>query len=63
MSLSVNGITGSDEVWFNPGDFRYYLGASKMIGGSVLGVINAKSNFLIETTPQSSNSHARCGRF
>jgi hypothetical protein len=58
MSLSVNGITGSDEVWFNPGDFRYYLGASKMIGGSVLGVINAKSNFLIETIPQSSNSHS-----
>jgi hypothetical protein len=58
MSLSVNGITGSDEVWFNAGDSRYYLGARQAIGGSVLGVINAKSNFLVETIPQSSNSHS-----
>jgi hypothetical protein len=57
-SLSVNGVTGSDEVWFNAGDARYYLGASKAIGGAVLGVINAKTNFLIETIPQSSNSHS-----
>ena len=25
----VSNITGSDEVWFNSGDGRYYLGASK----------------------------------
>jgi hypothetical protein len=58
MSLSVNGITGSDEVWFNAGDDRYYLGANKAIGGAQLGVIDAKSNFLVETIPQSSNSHS-----
>ena len=42
---SVNGITGSDKVWFNKGDRRYYLGASKVIkpagsppgNGAVLG--------------------------
>ena len=28
---NIGGITGSDEVWFNSGDTRYYLGASKMI--------------------------------
>ena len=27
---NIGGITGSDEVWFNSGDRRYYLGASKM---------------------------------
>ena len=27
---NIGGITGSDEVWFNNGDNRYYLGASKM---------------------------------
>jgi hypothetical protein len=57
-SVSVNGITGSDEVFFNAGDRRYYLGASKAIGGAVLGVVDAESKFLIETVPQSSNSHS-----
>jgi hypothetical protein len=64
-SVSVNGITGSDEVWFNAGDKRYYLGASKAglahipgITGAVLGVVGAESKFLIETIPQSSNSHS-----
>jgi hypothetical protein len=61
----VNGITGSDEVWFNKGDRRYYLGASKAIkpagstlgSGAVLGVVDGTS-VLIETIPQSSNSHS-----
>jgi hypothetical protein len=57
-SVSVNGITGSDEVFFNAGDSRYYLGASKAIGGAVLGVVDAESKFLIETIPQSANSHS-----
>ena len=29
---NIGNITGADEVWFNSGDRRYYLGASKMIG-------------------------------
>jgi hypothetical protein len=57
-SVSVNGVTGSDEVFFNAGDRRYYLGASKAIGGAVLGVVDAESKFLVETIPQSSNSHS-----
>jgi len=57
-SVSVNGITGSDEVFFNAGDGRYYLGASKAIGGAVLGVVDAESKFFIESIPQSSNSHS-----
>jgi hypothetical protein len=57
-SVSVNGITGSDEVFFNAGDGRYYLGASKAIGGAVLGVVNAETKFFIESIPQSSNSHS-----
>src|SRR5439155_833026 len=31
-TATVNGITGSDEVWFNKGDNRYYLGASRACG-------------------------------
>jgi hypothetical protein len=61
----VDGITGSDEVYFNAGDDRYYLGASKAIkpagstlgNGAVLGVVDGTS-VLIETIPQSSGSHS-----
>lgn len=61
----VSGITGSDEVWFNAGDNRYYTGSSgaiKPVGsslnrGSVLGVIDPTS-VLIETIPQSSGAHS-----
>ena len=61
----VAGITGSDEVWFNKGDKRYYTGSSAAIKpagsllgkGSVLGVIDGTS-VLIETIPQSSGSHS-----
>jgi hypothetical protein len=61
----VGGITGSDEVWFNKGDNRYYTGSSGAIKpagsplgrGSVLGVIDDTS-VLIETIPVSSGSHS-----
>ena len=63
-------ITGSDEVWFNKGDQRYYVGASRdcTIPGMpcpaanqqtpVLGVIDANTNLLIEKIPQSLGSHS-----
>jgi hypothetical protein len=62
---NIANITGSDEVWFNSGDRRYYLGASKMTkpagsplgNGAVLGVVDGTS-VLIESIPQSSNSHS-----
>jgi hypothetical protein len=65
-TASVNGITGSDEVWFNKGDNRYYTGSSgnptkppgsTLARGSVLGVIDGTS-VLIETIPVSSGSHS-----
>ncbi len=59
---NIAGITGSDEVWFNPGDSRYYTGSSKQLNTSkmtspALGVIDATS-LLIETIPQGSGSHS-----
>ena len=66
----VINITGSDEVWFNKGDQRYYLGAARDCTKPgtrcpaanqetpVLGVIDANTNLLIEKIPQSSNSHS-----
>ena len=59
----IANITGSDEVWYNGGDHRYYTGSSKMIGGAVLGVIDAETNLLIETIPQSANSHSVAAEF
>jgi len=65
---NIGGITGSDEVWYNPGNQRYYTGSSRAcglpagcpapIGGAVLGVIDGQTNLLIETIPQSQNSHS-----
>jgi hypothetical protein len=70
--VEVGGLTGSDEVWYNAGDNRYYTGSSRACGkaagcpatpqnpngGAALGVVNAETNFLIETIPQSQNSHS-----
>jgi len=61
----VANITGSDEVWYNSGDRRYYTASSRACGlaagcptgGAVLGVIDGTS-VLIEAVPQSSNSHS-----
>jgi hypothetical protein len=62
---SVQGIVGSDEVWFNKGDDSYYLAAryqakpagSPLGSGSVLGVVDITS-VLVETIPQSSGTHS-----
>lgn len=54
---NIANIVGSDEVWFNNGDRRYYTGSNRQPGGAVLGVIDATS-VLIETIPQSSGSHS-----
>jgi hypothetical protein len=66
LQTPIANITGSDEVWFNEGDNRYYTGSSRDCGlaagcphgGAVLGVIDAATNTLIEKVPQSSNSHS-----
>jgi hypothetical protein len=47
----VPGVSGSDEVWFNPGDGRYYLAARNQPGTPVVGVIDAKSEQLLQVTP------------
>jgi hypothetical protein len=66
---NIGNITGSDEVWFNSGDGRYYTGSNRncIIAGkrcdkasqqaAVLGVIDSTS-VLIETIPQGSGSHS-----
>lgn len=62
---TVANITGSDEVWFNGGDNRYYLAARNAINpaGSPLGsgaVLGHRQRFERAGTdnPQSSGSHS-----
>ena len=47
----VRGVSGSDEVWFNAGDGHYYLAARNQPGGPVLGVIDARSQTLLQVVP------------
>ena len=57
----ILGLTGSDEVTFNPGDNHYYTGSSANradLGGPSLGIIDAQTNLLIGTIPQGTGSHS-----
>jgi hypothetical protein len=47
----VAGVGGSDEVWFNDGDGRYYTASRAQPGGPVLGVIDASSKTLVQVVP------------
>jgi hypothetical protein len=51
IDRNVPGVSGSDEVWFNPGDGHYYLAARANPGGPVLGVIDAESQILRQVAP------------
>ena len=51
IDKTVKGVGGNDEVWFNSGDGRYYLAARNQPGGPVLGVIDAKSQKLLQVVP------------
>jgi len=51
-------IGGSDEVWFNPRDERYYLAARDNPSGPVLGVIDAEDNTFVTRVSTAFNSHS-----
>jgi hypothetical protein len=55
---SIPQVCGSDEVWFNSGDDRYYLAARNNPGGPVLGIVDAETNVWIQNAPTSPNSHS-----
>jgi len=47
----VAGVGGSDEVWFNEGDGRWYTASRNNPGGPVLGVIDAEDQTLVQVVP------------
>ncbi len=55
---TINNVGGVDEVWFNPGDNRYYVAARDMPNGPVLGVIDAIKMLWLENVPTNTNSHS-----
>jgi hypothetical protein len=63
---SIPQVGGSDEVWYNPGDNHYYLGANSwtttgLTGGTlfpVLGVVDAGTNTWIENVPTVVGAHS-----
>jgi len=63
---TITQVGGSDEVWFNPGDDRYYLAARGMTSNGlssgtptpVLGVIDAEDNEWITNIPTGPNAHS-----
>ncbi len=54
----INETGGVDEIWYNPGDNRYYLAARDFANGPKLGVIDAGSMQWLENVPTNSNSHS-----
>src|SRR5262249_12264971 len=51
IDRNVFGVGGSDEVWFNSGDGRYYTASRANPQGPVLGVINARTQKLEQVVP------------
>ena len=55
---TITQVGGVDEIWYNPGDNRYYLAARDMPNGPVMGVIDAATNLWLVNVPTGSNSHS-----
>jgi hypothetical protein len=55
---TITNVGGVDEIWYNPGDNRYYLAARDMPNGPVMGVIDAKTNQWLQNVTTNSNSHS-----
>jgi hypothetical protein len=51
VDKDVFGVGGSDEVWFNSGDGRYYTASRNNPTGPVMGIIDAKRQVLDQIVP------------
>jgi hypothetical protein len=61
LLMSFNQLGGSDEVWFNEGDSRYYCAASNNSvanGGPVLGIIDATTLQWVQNLPGGAGAHS-----
>ena len=56
--VQIYNTGGVDEVWYNPGDNKYYLAARDLSTGAAMGVIDAGTNQWLTNFPTGSNSHS-----
>jgi hypothetical protein len=56
--VQIYNTGGVDEVWYNPGDNKYYLAARDLPTGAAMGVIDAATNQWLTNFPTGSNSHS-----
>jgi hypothetical protein len=56
--VAVTQTGGVDEVWYNPGDNKYYLAARDFLPGPVMGVIDAGTNQWLANLPVNTNAHS-----
>jgi hypothetical protein len=56
--LEITQVGGVDEIWYNPGDNKYYLAARDMLPIAVMGVIDAGTNQWLYNMPTGSNAHS-----
>ena len=56
--INIDQSGGTDEVWYNPGDNRYYTAGRDMPNGPVLGVIDAGTRQWLVNVTTGSNSHS-----
>jgi hypothetical protein len=54
----ITEVGGVDEVWYNPGDNKYYLAARDMLPYPVMGVIDAATNLWLTNLQVNTNSHS-----
>ncbi len=56
--IQIYNTGGVDEIWYNPGDNKYYLAARDLPNGPAMGVIDAATNQWLVNFPTNTNSHS-----
>jgi hypothetical protein len=56
--VQVFNTGGVDEIWYNPGDNKYYLAARDLPTGAAMGVIDAGTNQWLVNFPTNTNAHS-----
>lgn len=56
--VQITESGGTDEVWYNPGDNRYYTAGRDMPNGPVMGVVDAGTRQWLVNVTTGSNSHS-----
>jgi hypothetical protein len=56
--IQITESGGTDEVWYNPGDNRYYTAGRDMPNGPVMGVVDAGTRQWLVNVTTGSNSHS-----